>query len=183
MSWKKLLIVSSLLVSTLFCRAQIEIAHATVKKFTATGFGVFINVSMHLSDANYATLDGGLQYFVNRYSEDLGMIPVVLGYRYTINHTGAGVYIEPNAGYNFGSSTIEKVDANGSPVSNSNGTNAHEKVSGAVVGGAVGYLFQPVGKVQFNLGLRYLHTFGDAPSNVFGIRITHAFNFGRKEPD
>lgn len=178
---KTLLITSCLLICILSGTAQVEFLHARVKNFRATGFGVFLNFSLHVSDANYATFEGGLQYFMNRYDEGLNMIPVVLGYRYTLNHSGSGIYIEPIAGYNFGSSTIGKYTENGAPVFNSSGTSSYEKVSGAVVGGGIGYLFRPIEKIQFNIGLSYAHTFGDATVDVIALRLTHAFNFGKKD--
>lgn len=178
---KTLLFLSIILTSVLLCRAQVEVAHAKVKDFNATGFGIFMNFSMHVSAANYATFEGGLQYFRNRYDEGLALIPVLLGYRYTFNHSGSGLYIEPGAGYNFGSSTIEKSGASRFPISYRDGTSSFEKVSGPVLGGRIGYLFQPIDKIQFNLGLSFARTFGDAKTNVVALRITHAFNFGGKD--
>src|SRR5215211_5631311 len=103
---KQLLILNFILLCSLFCTAQIEVAHVSVKDFKSTGFGGFLNFSLPLSEANYVTLEGGLQYFKNKYDEELALIPVLLGYRYTINQSGSGLYVEPNAGYCFGESTI-----------------------------------------------------------------------------
>lgn len=180
---KTLFFTFILLSSICLCRAQVEIVHARVKDFRATGFGVFLNFSMHVSDANYATFEGGLQYLINRYDERLNLIPVVFGYRYTFDHSGWGFYIEPNAGYNFGSSTIEKFGPNGLPAPNRDGRPVYENVSGPVVGGAIGYLFKPVEKVQFNIGFTYAHTYGHAAVDAVALRITHAFNFGKKGDD
>lgn len=135
---------------------------------------------MPVSDANYVTLEGGLQYYVGEYDEDLGLVPVLAGYRYTLNQSGTGSYVEPNAGYTFGSSSIEKYDENGNAVQD--GYNpAYEKVAGPSAGMDVGYLFEPGGRIQFNLALRYEHSFGPCPTNTFGFRIAHAFTFRRRD--
>ena len=138
---------------------------------------------MPVSDANYATIELGLQYFNDKYDEEVAMIPVLLGYRYTLNHSGTGLYVEPNAGYCFGSTTVMEYDANGSPLSDGNGHYLYEEIKGPVAGVGVGYLFEPGGKIQFNLALRYQRTFGNTPSNLFAFRISHAFTFGRRNND
>ena len=176
-------IIAICLMSSFVCRAQIEIAHANVKGFSSTGFGVFLNFSQPVSQASSITLEGGLQYFVNRFSEDLGLIPVVLGYRYTLGGNETGIYIEPAAGYNLGSSTIAKFSANRSPVTDASGRQVYEKVSGPMAGLGVGYLLQPVGRFQFNVGLHYKYTFADARSNVLALRVAHSFSFSRRDYD
>jgi hypothetical protein len=178
---KQLLILNFILLSSLFCTVQIEAAHASVKDFKATGFGGFLNFSIPVSEANYATLEGGLQYFKNQYDEELALVPVLLGYRYTLNQSGSGLYVEPNAGYCFGESTIGKYDESGSLLPGDDGDWAKEKVAGPMAGVGVGYLFEPGGKAQFNIGLRYEHTFGNASVNVFALRISHAFSFRNRE--
>lgn len=165
---------------TLVCKAQIEVEHISMKEFKSTGFGGFLNFSMPVSDANYATIEAGLQYFNDKYDEEVALIPVLLGYRYTLNQSGTGFYVEPNAGYCFGSTTVQEYDANGGILSDGNGNWLYEKVNGPVAGVGVGYLFEP-GKIQFNLALRYQHTFGSTPTNLFAFRISHAFTFGRRD--
>lgn len=170
----------SLLLFSTICNAQIEVVHVSLKNFKATGLGSFLNVSLPISDANYITAEGGVQFLKNSDEEELSMIPVLLGFRYTLNKSGSGIYVEPNAGYNFGSSTIGKYDEIGSPISDENGRYVYEKVSGLSTGIGVGYLFEPSGKIQFNVGLRYLRSFGETPVNTFSFRISHAFTFGRR---
>ena len=178
---KQLLTLNFILLCSLFCTAQIEVVHVSVKDFKSTGFGGFLNFSLPVSEANYMTLEGGLQYFKNKYDEELGLIPVLLGYRYTLNQSGSGLYVEPNAGYCFGESTIGKYSESGSLLSGEDGDWAKEKVAGPMAGIGLGYLFEPGGKVQFNIGLRYEHTFGNAAVNVFAFRISHAFSFRKTE--
>ena len=163
--------------------AQIEVDHITLKEFKSTGFGAFLNFSLPVSDADYVTLEAGLHYFVDKYDEDLGMIPVLAGYRFTIDRSGTGFYIEPNAGYVYGSSTIEQYNSLGQEVIDENGNRAYEKVSGATAGANIGYLFKPGNHIQFNVALRFEHSFGDFPTNMIGLRIAHAFTFGRRNED
>ena len=90
----------------------------------------------------------------------------------TIDRSGTGFYLEPNAGYSYGGTDIQIV--------NRDGVFSDLKISGPVAGIGFGYLFQPTGLIQFNLGLRYEHIFGNTGQNLFSFRISHAFTFGRR---
>ena len=180
--FKHLTLISSfLLLMTFNANAQIEVARVSLKNFKAFGLAGFLNFSLPLSDADYLTIEGGLQYFKDKNDDDLMLVPALLGYRYTINRTGTGFFLEPNAGYCFGGSSIQKYNAVGSPIAESDGTLAVEKVAGPVAGLGIGYLFAPSGNIQFNVAIRYQRTFGEAATNVVAFRISHAFTFGRKE--
>lgn len=176
---KQLLILYVLLLSTLFSTAQIEGNYASVKNFKEFGFGAFLNFSLPVTDANYLTLECGFQYYKNQ-QEDLAQVPIVLGYRYTLNQTGTGFYVEPNAGYIVGSSSIQKKF---DPNSTDSYNDPYEKVSGPAAGLSMGYLFGWGGSLQFNVALRYEHTFSSAAVNVVGLRISHAITFGRRNAD
>lgn len=170
---KQILFFCFLLFCFQFCNAQIEVDYANSKNFNAIGFGGFLNFSFPSSEADYVTIEGGFQYFKNKDDEDLGLIPVLLGYRYTLDRTGSGFYIEPDAGYTFGSSTIGKYDSNGG------WTGENEKVAGPSAGVGFGYLINS--SISFNLGLRFQHNFGNYSTNVFGFRISHSFGFRRRD--
>ena len=60
-----------------FCQAQIEVAHLSSKDYKALGFGAFLNVSLPVSDANYLTIEGGYQYFKDKSTKVVAMIPVL----------------------------------------------------------------------------------------------------------
>lgn len=156
-------IMCFLLLSFNFCNAQIEAAYVSSKDFKSIGFGGFLNFSIPVSEANYLTLDGGIQYFKDKNTTELGLLPVLAGFRYTLDQTGTGLYVEPNAGYIFGVSDFGDY-------------------SGPAAGIGVGYLID-LGNVPFNLGLRYEHCFGDPATNVFSFRVAHSFNFGRRSND
>src|SRR4051794_19757175 len=157
--FKKLTFFSCFLLFMSFnTNAQIELAHVSVKNFKAFGFGGFLNFSLPVSEANYLTIEGGLQYFKDKNDNDLVLVPALFGYRYTLNQTGNGLYLEPNAGYCFGGSSLQKYDAVGSPIAESDGTWAVEKVAGPIAGLRIGYLFEPSGNIHFNVGIRYQRT-------------------------
>lgn len=165
---KRSFILYFLLLSVNLCLAQIEVARVSVKNFKAIGFGGFLNFSFPVSDANYATIEGGVQYF-SKDEEYLALIPVLAGYRYTLDQSGSGIYAEPNVGYNFGFSTIRDDGYD------------ELKVAGPAAGMTVGYLFEPGGSIQFNVGLRYEHIFANAQTNAYSIRISHAFTLGKRK--
>jgi hypothetical protein len=172
-------LVFTISISTI-CNGQIEGAYVKVKDFKAFGFGAFLNLGFPVSDANYLTVEGGLKYF-NHDDDEVGIFPVLLGYRYTLDQSGAGFYVEPYAGYTFGGTTIGVYDQYGSPVPDGNGRWLYEEVKGPTAGVGFGYLFQPGNKVQFNLALRYDHGFGNAAINMIALRLTHSFSFGRRD--
>ncbi len=152
-----------LLLSAGFCNAQIEVAHVSAKDFNAFGFGGFLNFSIPVSDANYLTFEGGIQHFKDKNTSELNLLPVLVGYRYTLDQTGSGFYVEPNAGYTFSVSD-------------------YGDYSGAAAGIGFGYLVD-LGNIPFNFGLRYERSFGNPSSNVLSFRIAHSLSFGRRAED
>ncbi|MBN9351430.1 MAG: hypothetical protein J0H55_12180 [Chitinophagaceae bacterium] len=158
---KQFFVLYFLFFSFNLCNAQIEVAHVSAKDFKSLGFGAFLNFSIPVSEANYVTLEGGLQYFKDKDADKLTLLPVLAGYRYTLNQTGTGLYIEPNAGYTF--SVADFGD-----------------YAGPSAGIGVGYLID-LGNIPFNFGLRYERSFGNTATNVFAFRIAHSFSFGRKD--
>lgn len=171
------------LFTHLYTHAQIEVDHISLKEFKQTGFGAFLNFAIPVSDADYVTAEVGLNYFKDKYDEDLAMVPMLAGYRFTINRSGTGIYVEPNAGYLYGTTSIQEYNAQGQLVADENGNILNEKISGATAGVNIGYLFKPEGHIQFNIALRYEHSFGPFATNMVGLRIAHAFTFGRKNND
>jgi hypothetical protein len=152
--------------------AQIELTHISFNGFSATGFGGFFNFSVPVSDADYVSGEIGLDVFSNN-GNNVAIAPLLAGYRYTLDRSGTGFYLEPNAGYSFGGTDIQVVDQNGNYYDQS--------VSGLATGLSFGYLFPQTGIIQFNLGVRYEHIFGQTGQNLFALRISHAFTFGRRQ--
>jgi hypothetical protein len=164
------------LVILSFCKtstAQIEIDQLSFNGFKAFGFGGLLNFAFAVSDADYVTTEIGFSAFSNNGNNVL-TAPLLAGYRFTIDRSGLGFYLEPNAGYGFAATDIQ--------LPNSQGIYSDAKISGAATGFTVGYLFPPASWIQFNVGVRYEHIFGsDFAPNMFSLRITHAFTFGRRE--
>jgi hypothetical protein len=140
--------------SLIFCsaaNAQLQVDYLTFKGFSSIGFGGSFNFSVPVSDADYVTGEAGLDVF-SKNDEHVAIAPMLLGYRYTIDGSGTGWYIEPNAGYSFAGTDIQIVDQYGNYTD--------QNVSGISTGLSLGYLFEPSGKIQFNVGLRYRLQYG-----------------------
>lgn len=137
-------------------------------KFT-TGYGGFLKYAYPVSGSSDVSLEIGFVSFTLKSDNAYGwvIIPVKAGYRYTINQTGYGFYVEPFLGYNF---------AGVDPDDN--------KFKGLVYGSGTGYLFKPIGKVNFDLGMQFesaLHTGG--PANYLSFRLSHNFGGNRRHQD
>jgi hypothetical protein len=169
---RKLPIICLLIIFSSTAIAQLQFDYLSFKGFSAIGFGGFFNFSVPVSDANYVTGEAGLDVFSHN-DEHVALAPCLIGYRYTIDGSGSGWYLEPNAGYTFAGTDIQ--------VQDQNGYYSDQQVQGIATGLGLGYLFEPSGRIQFNVGIRYEHIFGNAGSNMFSLRISHAFIFGRRE--
>lgn len=161
--------------------SQIEGDYITLKGFKSFGFGSFLNFAVPVSESDYGTLEGGFLYFQDNQQQDVGMLPVLVGYRYTLDRSGTGFWVEPQVGYVFGGTSVGVYDQYGGPVYDNNGNQVNEEVKGPMAGVGFGYLFQPAGRIQFNIGLRLEHSFGSTGTNIIALRISHAFTFRRRE--
>ncbi len=100
--------------------AQIEVAHLSSKGFSATGFGGFLNFGIPVSEGSAVTTEAGFYVFKHN-DNNVALVPLLLGYRYTLNGSGTGLYIEPTAGYSIGATDIQKYDEVGHPISTPDG--------------------------------------------------------------
>lgn len=158
--------------------AQIAVMKLVGKeaKMYNLGYGGFLKISYPASDAADLTFEAGANFFSEKEDNQYGfaVVPVKIGYRYTLNGTGTGFYVEPQAGYNvygvvsgYDGTTYQNIDT---------------KFHGIIGAVNAGYLFQPSGKIQFDLGLCYESIFHDGGSTKYvGLRLTHNFSFGRRE--
>jgi len=162
-------------------RAQLEVAHLERKDFSATTLGGFLNIGIPVSDAADVTAEFGV-YAFSAHDNSVVIVPILAGYRYTLDQSGSGFYIEPFAGYTIGATDISKTDKNGNLMYDNSGREMEQKAQGITSGAGFGYLFQPAGRLVFNLGIRYLHVFsgGDPQPNMFSLRLSHSFSFGRR---
>ena len=164
---KQLTVLSIFLLVTSALYAQIEIANVRYKSFSGVGFGAFFNFAVPVSQADYTTIEAGAYYAKDKDDFEVILIPFLLGYRYTVNRSGSGLYVEPTAGYGIGSADVQDY-------------NDAKNSSGVTAGMGLGYLFEQ-GRILFNLALRYEHCFGADGTNVISFRISHAFSLRRRE--
>ena len=171
------------LIITLFAavsttHAQLEVTHLFVKGQSATGFGAYLHAGVPVSKGDEISGEFGLAYF-SPGDVHLVFVPVVAGYRHTFNGSGTGFYAEPFAGYCFGATDIDMVDANGLPVYNPDGSVVYAKLNGPVAGLGVGYII-PNSKFPLNISLRYQHIFAsDLDPSLLALRISWSILVGR----
>jgi len=152
--------------------AQLEVATmlGKYKPHHSIGYGAFINFGKQVNDAGYATVEIGMDYFPDQDYYDAGIVvvPVLFGYKHTLNGSGHGFYVQPQVGYNIvGAISNEYVD---------------EKIHGFTWAGTLGYLFRPGNRIQFDIGLRYESVLLSGGSiNFLAFRIAHSFIFGRRD--
>jgi hypothetical protein len=141
------------------------------------GFGAFIKTGIPLSEAADATIEIGANFFPDKeYPSDYGtiMCPLKLGYRRTINGTGEGFYIEPQAGFNVFGLTSLQTDG---------GHDADLKYNGIVLAAGAGYLFN-LGRTPFDLNLRFETVIAHGGSNnMVSLGVSRVIRFGKKNSD
>lgn len=165
------ILVTCFLISQL--KAQIEISRPIGKdsKDYTIGYGGFLNLGYALTDASDVTLEAGVIYFPLResnFTQGIWVVPIKLGYRYSIDGTGTGFYVEPQVGYCVaGLKSDDNVD---------------DEIKGFVWAAGAGYVFPSDKKSNYNIGLRYesiKHKNGSV--NFIALRISRGFRFGRRD--
>jgi hypothetical protein len=142
----------------------------------AMGFGAFIKAGFPVSEGADATLELGANLFPMKGDIRYGtiMCPLKAGYRYTLNGTGAGFYVEPQAGYNL-------IGVTSLPTENGNDINL--KYRGVVLAAGAGYLFA-IGGAPFDLNLRYETVIAHGGSNNFiAVGISRFISFRKRDTD
>lgn len=172
---RKYVLSLPLLFVALCVSAQIEVIKIADKeaKEYKLGFGAFLRFSLPVSEADYLSVEGGAKFIPQKEYSDEGMavIPLKVGYRYTVNRSGTGLYVEPQLGYNaYGVKSVY------------NGYNYDDvKFNGVIGSFGAGYLFQPGNKIQFDLGIYYESIFyKGGPTQYIGLRLSHNFLFGQR---
>lgn len=101
---KKMWLTTFLFFVVLCANAQIEILKVTGKngKDYKLGYGAFLKFSVPVSEASYVSMEAAFNFAQEKEDPQSGMAvcPLKLGYRYTVNGSGTGLYAEPQAGYN-----------------------------------------------------------------------------------
>jgi hypothetical protein len=142
------------------------------------GFGAFIKTGFPVNDGSDITLEGGVNFFIlnDGYgsADGTAMCPLKIGYRYTLNQTGQGFYVEPQAGYNlYGITSLH----------DNNGNTINLKYHGVVFAAGTGYLFT-LGRQPFDLNLRYETVIAHGGSNNFiALGISRFISFGKRDTE
>lgn len=175
---RAILFALTFLTVTHKAHAQLQVTQLILKGHSATGFGAFLHGDFPLNKGNAITAEAGFDYFAPNQSH-LVFIPLLVGLRHFFDGTGTGFYAEPLVGYTFGSTDIQKTDANGNPVFNSDGSEVDESLNGATAALAVGYIL-PNPRCPLNFALRFDHVFvsGTAPS-LLSFRVSWSVLTGR----
>ena len=177
---KKLFLSASAILIAATLHAQLEVTQLIMKGRSATGLGGFFHGGFPIGTSNEIGLEGGFQYFAPGQSH-LIFIPLLVSYRHSFNAAGTGFYIEPFAGYTVGSTDIQKLDASGNPIFNSDSTDVDQKASGPTAGLGIGYIL-PSPKLPLNFGLRFEHVFvsGDPTATILSFRVSWSIFTARR---
>jgi hypothetical protein len=171
------LVATFFLLTILRANAQIGVMKLVGKNTSnySLGFGGQVKTGFPVSDGSDVTLEIGADiFFLNDgygTSDGTIMCPLKAGYRYTLDGTGEGFYVEPQAGFNLvGVTSLH--DANGQQV------NLH--YHGVVLAAGTGYLFN-MWNAPFDLNLRYETVIDHGGSNNFiSLGISRFINFGKR---
>ena len=176
---KQLLALSLLLFFLHPAKAQLGVRKLVGNntKNYSLGFGAFIKTGVPVSEAADLTLEVGANFFPEKESEfryGTAMCPVKIGYRYTLNGTGEGFYVEPQVGYNlYGVTSLE----------GRSGETVNLKYNGVVAAAGGGFLFS-IGNAPVDLNLRYETVIANGGSNnMISLGITRYFSFGSRNAD
>lgn len=174
---KKLPTVIILFSFVMQANAQLGVTHLVgnnTSKYT-TGFTAFVKTGYLVSAGSDVTLEAGADIFFLKdgYGTADGtiMCPLKAGYRYTLDGTGEGFYVEPQVGFNLVGVTSLHDD-------NGNQINLH--YHGVVFAVGTGYLFT-AWNAPFDLNLRYETVIDHGGSNNFiSLGISRFISFGKK---
>lgn len=176
---KKILAASIALLLILNGEAQIGVMKLVGNgtKDYSLGFGAFIKTAFPVSEVADGTIEIGANFFPDKeYPSDYGtiMCPLKLGYRYTLNGTGQGFYVEPQAGFNlFGLTSLQ----------DDGGKDVDLKYHGIVLAAGAGYLFN-LGRTPFDLNLRYETVIANGGSNnMVSLGVSRVIRFGKRNSD
>lgn len=138
------------------------------------GYGAFIKTGFPVTEGNDATVEIGANMFPidDRYGTI--MCPLKVGYRYTLDGSGKGFYVEPQVGYDiYGVTSLEGKD----------GQDVNLKYHGVIFAAGTGYLFY-ISNVSFDVNLRYETVIAHGGSNnMVSLGISKSFGFGRRDTE
>lgn len=175
---RKFLITSLVLICSYVSNSQVEVVQFFPKnedKFNI-GFGAALKFNIPVSEAAAATVEAGVVYASITQSDNsqgIALVPLKLGYRYTLNGTGEGFYVEPQVGYCvYGAFSNDLID---------------ENISGLDWAAGIGYLFPAKRRTQFEIGLRYETAYfkkeDGGPHSFIALRISSNFSFRNRDSE
>jgi hypothetical protein len=175
---RKLLFLGIFVVLFLGVKAQLELAHFSTKDFVDYGIGGSLNVGIQVTHADFITAEWGLFSF-GAGDNNVIIAPATVGFRHTLDGSGARWYAEPNVGYALGRSRNAKLDPSGNPIRDSAGNYIYPKSAGPSAGLTFGYIFTDF---PINIGLHYERTFAapDPGINLFSLRASFVLNIGHR---
>jgi hypothetical protein len=177
---KKLSLIALCVTLSASLRAQLEVAQLFTKGQSSTGLGGNLHVGFPVGKGDEISGEIGFYYFAPGQTHSI-LLPLLLGYRHTFDHSGTGLYVEPFAGYSIVGTDIPRLDANGNPIVASDGSEVDQKPSGATAGLGFGYIL-PNPRLPLNFALRFEHVFasGDPSPSVLAFRISWSMLTARR---
>jgi hypothetical protein len=164
--------------------AQTEVSHLFLKGYASMSTGAYLDIAIAAPGrGNWWMIEPSMEYYSNYDGRFAFVFPTMTGIRHMLNGKHHGFYVEPLAGYMFGSSTIPRTNAAGKPVTNANGDTVDQKGRGIMAGLGFGYLFPH--SDCFNVELRYEHTFldGHPQIDILALRVAYTLTFCKKRRD
>jgi hypothetical protein len=162
------------LLSSSSTDAQTEFSHLFLKGYVSLGTGTYLDIAFTAPGrANYWMFEPGMEYFFDYRNQYAFVFPTLAGIRHMLNGKHHGFYVEPLAGYMFGSTTIPRTNTAGKPITDANGDTVDQKGTGIMAGLGFGYLFPHSG--CYNIELRYEHTFLDGHPQIDIIALRWAY--------
>lgn len=179
-SLKKLFLIAIGITISASLHAQLEAAQLLTRGQSATGFGANLHVGFPVPHGDEISGEIGVYYFAPGQTHTV-LVPLLLGYRHTFDHSGTRWYLEPIAGYSFAGTDIQRSGANGNPAYNADGSAIYQKPSGAAAGLGFGYIL-PNPKLPLNFEVRYLQVFAstDPSPGVLAFRVSWSVLTGRR---
>ncbi|HVS97024.1 MAG TPA: hypothetical protein VHE54_11090 [Puia sp.] len=173
--WKGIL-TAVLVLTIASAEAQLGVMKMVGKNTSnySLGVGAYIKGIFTISQASDLTLEVGANAFFLKdggSGDGTAVVPIKAGYRYSLNGTGLGLYVEPQVGYNIYGVTSVNVD----------GTTQNFTFHGLVLSAGTGYLFL-IGNTPLDLHLRY-ETIVDhgGSDNYASLGLSFYLHFGRRD--
>ena len=135
------------------------------------GVGAYLKGIFPVTQASDVTLEVGANMFTlddDGSGDGTVVVPIKAGYRYSLNGTGMGFYVEPQIGYNIYGVTSTYL-------------NGDLTFHGVVFAAGTGYLFL-IGNTPLDLNARYETIIAHGGSdNYVSLGLSFYLRFGRKD--